>query len=72
MMMLLLLIDCGGGTQTRTRTVTTQRVGTGTACPALTGSQSCNTAACSSGLSTHGTRLSLSSSSYKRLHIIHV
>jgi hypothetical protein len=45
--------DCGGGTQTRSRTVTTQKVGTGAACPTLTSSQSCNTAACSSGLSTH-------------------
>ena len=37
---------CGGGTQSRTRTVTTPAANGGTACPALTDSQACNTTAC--------------------------
>jgi hypothetical protein len=45
--------NCGGGTQTRTRTVTTAQSGTGTACPALTSSQTCNTAACVGDISQH-------------------
>eukprot|EP01013_Petalomonas_cantuscygni_P015357 TRINITY_DN3164_c0_g1_i1.p1 TRINITY_DN3164_c0_g1~~TRINITY_DN3164_c0_g1_i1.p1 ORF type:complete len:6949 (+),score=1286.42 TRINITY_DN3164_c0_g1_i1:147-20993(+) len=37
---------CGGGTLTMTRRVTTQPVGTGTPCPALTQTSPCNTAPC--------------------------
>jgi hypothetical protein len=38
--------SCGGGTQTRTRTITTQPANGGSACPALSESQSCNTQSC--------------------------
>ena len=37
---------CGGGTQTRTRTVIQQPQNGGTACPALTETQACNTTPC--------------------------
>ena len=36
-------VTCGGGTQSKSRTITTRPVGTGTACLALTSSQTCNT-----------------------------
>ena len=36
-------VGCGGGTQSMTRSINTAPVGTGTACPALTSSQTCNT-----------------------------
>eukprot|EP00163_Fabomonas_tropica_P013469 TRINITY_DN24_c0_g1_i1.p1 TRINITY_DN24_c0_g1~~TRINITY_DN24_c0_g1_i1.p1 ORF type:complete len:1967 (+),score=502.53 TRINITY_DN24_c0_g1_i1:169-6069(+) len=39
-------VSCGGGTQSRTRTVTTSPQNGGTACPALSESQSCNTGCC--------------------------
>lgn len=45
--------NCGSGTQSRTRTITTAQVSTGTACPALTQSQSCNTGACTNSISEH-------------------
>ena len=38
--------DCDGGTQTRTRTIVTPTSNGGSACPALSDSQVCNTEAC--------------------------